>query len=191
MGTRTRGIFFCLLFNYSGVGLSADLVNIILLPEPFKCHQPGLEIKITEKSVVGALGRLQCHSRRPTYGAANKNVSNNFSRLLVPWRYAWKGAFRDGAFAQALIGVEKNVFRSEAGSKAEVTFLDLGLHYGYQWFWRSGFNISVLAGLAVLVKMDSDKSLVQEEKASVRRFLNKNTRTNLHVGAGILFGWKF
>ena len=194
MITLNRWILYCLLLFQSSLCLSADSINVVLMPDSFnsfKCHHPGIEFKISQTSTLGVFGRLDCESDRSTYGDTNDDVTNTFSRIFVPWRYSKGGAFKNGSFIQTLIGIEKSKFRSVLGSKADVTFVDFAFHYGYQWFWENGFNISVLGGVAYLVKTSSDKDITQNESDDVIGFLDKNTKTNIHPGAGITIGWKF
>ncbi len=194
MKTIKRWILCCLLWVCSDPCLSAEWINVILLPDSFNafdCHQPGVEFKVAEKSSVGILGRFDCDTDRSTYGSTNESVSNTFSRVLIPWRYSRKGAFQDGTLIQALVGVEKSKFRSALGSKADVTFVDFGLHYGYQWFWSSGFNVSAMAGVAYLVETSSSQEIAQNETSDVIDYLEKNTETNIHGGIGVILGWVF
>lgn len=194
MDATKQWIVFCLLWIVSSSCLSADFINIIFLPDfsnSFECSEPGVEFKVTDNSTIGILGTFDCDSIRPTYGSTNDQVSNTFSRGLVPWRYSWKGAFTDGAFIQALIGVEKSKFRSDLGSTANVTFIDLGAHFGYQWFWKNGFNISVLGGIAYLVETSSDQKLEPGESQDIIDYLDKNTDSNVHGAFGAIIGWKF
>lgn len=194
MGSKLKGILFLLFLLASNAAQSASAFNIILLPDltkSFKCHQPGVEFPIADTQSLAVLGVINCNSDRSTYGDTNDNVTNSFSRLLVPWRYAWNGVFKDGQLIQFLIGVETSEFSSSLGSEAEVTFMDFGLYYGYQWFWQNGFNLSLLGGLAYLVKTSSSKNIAPGETNDVIDFLDKNTKTNVHGGAGIIFGWKF
>jgi hypothetical protein len=189
-----RWIIFCLLLLQAGACLSADAINLVLLPDSFnsfKCHQPGVEFQVSQTSTLAVFGRLDCESERSTYGDTNDEVTNTFSRIFVPWRYSKGGAFRDGPFMQSLVGMERSRFKSVSGSTADVTYVDFAFHYGYQWFWNNGFNVSVIGGLALLVKTSSDEEIVQNENNEVIDFLDKNTRTNVHPGAGFIFGWKF
>ena len=189
-----RGILLLLLWFQSSLCLSADSINIVLMPDSinsFDCHHPGVEFKVTQTSSLGVFGRLNCETNRSTYGDTHDDVTNTFSRIFVPWRYSKGGAFKDGTFIQALIGIEKSKFRSVLGSKADVTFVDFAFHYGYQWFWKNGFNVSALAGVAYLVETSSEKDILPAENNDVIGFLDKNTKTNVHGGAGVLIGWKF
>jgi hypothetical protein len=187
-------ILLGLLWMLSSPCLSADWINVILLPDSFDsfdCHQPGVEFKVADRSSVGILGRFDCDTDRATYGSSNDSVSNTFSRVLIPWRYSRKGTFKDGTLIEVLVGAERSKFRSDLGSMADVTFMDLGLYYGYQWFWDSGFNISAMAGVAYLVETSSSKEIAQNETSDVIDYLNKNTETNVHGGLGIIIGWTF
>lgn len=189
-----RWILLCFLLFQSGLCLADASFNIIVLPDSinsFDCHQVGVEFKVAQNHSVGMLGRFDCETNRSTYGDTHDDVTNTFSRILIPWRYSKNGVFKDGIIIQALVGVEKSEFRSKLGSKADVTFVDFGIHYGYQWFWENGFNISALAGVAYLVETSSEKSIVQNENSDVINWLDKNTKTNIHGGAGIMIGWKF
>jgi hypothetical protein len=182
---------FVLLMVQTPLCLSKDVLNVVLLPDPFKCHQLGVDFAITENSTLGIIGAKECKSDRPTYGSSNSNVDNTFSRILIPWRYSTEGAFNDGYFMQAVFGAEKSEFRSDAGSTADVTFADIGFYGGYQWFWSNGFNVSALVGVAFLAKRSLDKNIVPSESGDVVEFLDKNTRTNAHPGIGIILGWSF
>jgi len=194
MDAIKQWIVFCLLLIVSNSCYSADFINIIFLPDfsnSFECSEPGVEFKVTEKSSVGILGTFDCDSNRPTYGNSNDQVSNSFSRALIPWRYSWKGAYTDGTFIQALIGVEESKFRSDLGSTANVSFVDFGAYFGYQWFWKNGFNISVMGGVAYLVETSSEQNLIPGETQDIIDYLDKNTETNVHGGFGAILGWKF
>lgn len=194
MGNLCRWILFCSLWLQSGLCLSADSINVVIMPDSFnsfKCHQPGIDFKITQNSSLGVVGILDCESDRSTYGNTNDDVTNTFSRIFVPWRYSKGGAFKNGAFMQALIGIEKSEFRSILGSRADVTFVDFAFHYGYQWFWENGFNVSVLGGVAYLAKSSSQKDIVLNETPDVIGHLDRNTKSNIHGGAGFILGWKF
>lgn len=194
MEAAKRWFVFCFLCIVSSSCLSADFINIIFLPDfsnSLKCSQPGVEFKVAEKSTVGILGTFDCDSNRPTYGDSNDQVSNTFSRILVPWRYSRKGAFKDGTLVQAVIGTEESNFRSDLGSTADVTFIDFGAYYGYQWFWTNGFNISVMGGVAYLVETSSDQVIVPGESQDIVDYLNRNTETNVHGAFGAMLGWVF
>ncbi len=194
MAIINKWILFCSLLFQSSLCLSAGSINVVFLPDSvnsFKCHQPGVEFKITQYSTLGVLGILDCKSHRSTYGDTNDDVTNTFGRILIPWRYSKGGAFKDGSFMQVVVGMEKSKFKSELGSKADITFADFGFHYGYQWFWANGFNVSAMAGVAYLVESNSKKDIVQNENSDVVDFLDRNTKTNIHGGAGFIIGWTF
>jgi hypothetical protein len=164
--------------------------NLVLLPSPY-CTHAGFETRIGDKYSLGVLGRPSCDSERPTYGSPNAEVRSNFSRVLIPLRYSFKGAFTTGLFVQGMVGSETSEFRSTLGSTANVTFLDLGVYVGYQWFAKSGVNVSVIGGIAYLQQLNASKSISGGESASVTDFLNKNIDSNTHGGAGVIIGWKF
>jgi len=168
----------------------ADEYNILLLPERY-CTQAGIEKKISDEYTLGVIGRFSCNSQRPTYGSKNDDVYNEFSRLLVPLKYSFNGVFTKGPFIQGVIGMEKSEFSSKLGSTADVTYLDLAVYGGYQWYFSNGFNISVLGGIAYLQELSSNQQISASETTSVIEFLNKNTETNIHGGAGIIVGWTF
>jgi len=168
----------------------AEEYNLLLLPEQY-CFQAGIEKKVSDKHTLGVIGRFNCNSERPTYGSNKDDVDNKFSRILVPLKHSFNGAFNQGAFIQGMIGIEDSKFKSNLGSNADVIFLNLSVHGGYQWYFRNGFNISVLGGIAHLQKLSSSKQISGNETLSGIDFLNKNTETNTHAGAGILLGWLF
>jgi len=180
-----------LLLVESGLCYSSESNNLILLPDSSSCHQAGIEMAINKHNTLGILGRAGCESDRPTYGSKNDDVENRFGRILVPWRFSFKGVFTDGYFVQALAGLEKSEFKSTLGSSADVTFTNLAAHVGYQWFWRNGFNLSLMGGVAYLHEVSSSKHIVTGEQKSVTDFLDKNTKTNIHGGAGVIVGWLF
>jgi len=182
---------FYLMFQTS-LCFSEDSINFIVVPDLFNCHHHfGFELEILENSTLGILGSAKCKSDRPTYGDPNSKVNTEFSRIFIPWRYSFLGAFKDGYFIQTMVGVENSEFTSEAGSSADVTFIDLTFHGGYQWFWRGGFNVSALAGVAYLKESSLDINIVQNESSDVAEFLDKNTKSNVHIGIGVIFGWLF
>lgn len=189
--TIYRFVFAAFLFIYMGMCHSLESMNVIFLPDPFSCHQVGVEFQTNDKNTLGLLGRLNCDSKRPTYGSKNADVDNKFSRLQVPWRYSFKDGFKSGFFVQALAGLEQSEFKSTLGSTAKVTFINIGFHGGYQWFWKNGINVSVLAGRAFLQEINSDKNIISGESQSVSNFLDKNTKTNNHGGFGVIVGWLF
>ena len=186
-----RLVLICFLFFQSGVCFSDDSINLIILPDQFECHQLGFEVKLNNNNTLGAIGRYECESDRPTYGSTNDNVQNTFSRIVFPWRYSKNGAFKDSFFLQSLVGLENSKFKSTLGSEVEVTFIDLALHLGYQWFWNNGFNVSAMAGLAFLFENSVNKNIVENESSDVVDFLNENSESNIHAGIGVIIGWSF
>lgn len=183
----------CSLFLLFQAGLSyaSDSLNLMLLPDPYGCHQVGVEMGINANSTLGVLGRGSCESDRPTYGAMNEDVENTFSRILVPFRYSFSGVFKDGYFVQGLAGLEKSEFKSSLGSTSNVTFASFAAHGGYQWFWKNGFNISLMGGVAYLQNIETSESIVGGEDSDVVKFLDKNTKANIHGGGGVFMGWLF
>ena len=183
--------FLYLVFQ-SSLCFSKESFNVTLIPDFFNCHHHfGLEFAISKNNTLGIIGTDKCTSDRPTYGDSNNKVDNTFNRIFIPWRYSLKGVFRDGYFIQAMIGMEKSRFKSEAGSRADVTFYDLIFHGGYQWFWDSGFNVSALAGVTILKRNKLTKNIASNETDDVVKFLDKNTKSNEHIGVGVIFGWAF
>ncbi len=183
---------FLYLTLLSSSCFSDDSLNVILIPDPTRCHHHvGFEILVHENNTMGFIGANECTSDRPTYGGTNSQVENTFRRFLIPWRYSMKGALKDGYFVQTMAGMENEKFNTDAGSSADVTFIDLTLHGGYQWFWANGFNISALAGFAYLYRKSVSKDIAVNEANDVIAFLDKNTKTNLHFGSGIILGWSF
>lgn len=187
----TAILLFPFLLVTPGICFSSDNVNLIFLPDPSSCHQAGIEIDISRNTTLGVLARPNCQSDRSTYGKKNSDVENNFSRVLIPLKYSFNGAFTQGYFVQTLIGLEKSEFKSKLGSTADVMFGNFAAHAGYQWFWENGFNISLMAGVAYLKELSSSENISVGESASVVDFLEKNTKSNLHGGAGIIVGWFF
>ena len=179
------------LLSQIGQCYSSESINFIVLPDAANCHHAGLEIQMNEKNTLGFLGVSGCNSDRSTYGEKNDDVNNDFSRFLVPWRYSPHGAFTTGYFFQAIAGSEKSKFTSILGSTADVTFASFGGYAGYQWFWRNGFNISVIGGAVYLHELSSSTTLAPSEGNDVRDYLDKNTDSNIHGGYGIIFGWLF
>ena len=183
-------LFWAMLLTVQMGASYAEEYNLLLLPEAY-CTQAGIEKKISDKRTLGAIGRFNCDSERPTYGSKNEDVKNNFSRVLFPLKHSFNGAFTNGLFVQGLIGVEDSEFKSKSGSTANVTFINLAVHGGYQWYFGNGFNISVLGGVAYLHEMSSSKQISVNETPSIIDFINKNTETNTHGGAGVIVGWVF
>ncbi len=170
---------------------SEKSLNFSFLPDPkTRCHQYVVDIAITDNSTLGIMPSYNC-SDRPTYGTINKQVTSTFNRLLIPWRYSPGGVLKKGYFVVTLLGVEKNEFKTTLGSGVNVSFIDTGVLLGYQWFWQNGFNISGLLGIAHLIRYKRDKDISPTESSNVSEYLNRQTRTNTHIGGGIQFGWAF
>lgn len=186
-----RFVILSFVLIYAQTGRASDFLNVIVLPDPFSCHQAGVEFKVNKNNTLGVLGRLGCDSNRPTYGSKNDDVDNTFSRLLVPWRYSFNESFKNGFFLQAMAGAERSEFKSTLGSTADVTFVNVALYAGYQWFWNNGFNVSALAGRAFLQEVNSSKTIVSAENQAVSDYLDENTKTNNHGGFGVIVGWLF
>lgn len=72
-----------------------------------------------------------------------------------------------------------------------VSFIDTGVLFGYQWFWRNGFNISGLIGVAHLMRNSLDQNISPNESNSVSDYLDQQTSTNNHIGGGMFLGWVF
>ena len=186
-----RLILATVLLINAGQCYSSNSINALVLPDLFGCHQLGGEFGLNDNSTLGALVRINCSSDRPTYGTKDGDVENRFSRILVPWRYSFNGVFADGYFLQGLVGLENSEFKTTLGSTAEVTFTNLAVHAGYQWFWRNGFNIALMGGIAYLHENSSRTNIVTGEENRVVDFIDKNTKTNIHGGAGVIVGWLF
>ncbi|MCF6211234.1 MAG: hypothetical protein L3J88_00340 [Gammaproteobacteria bacterium] len=45
--------------------------------------------------------------------------------------------------------------------------------------------------LPYLIKKESSKNISQNELEGVVSFLDKNIKTNIHGGAGVIIGWSF
>jgi hypothetical protein len=179
-----------LLFHTS-LCLAQESINLYVGPD-FKshCNQYGIDFSITKNSTIGILPAYNCADVN-TYGSLNDQVTSTFNRILIPWRYSPHGAFKNGYFVLALLGMEKNDFESVAGSSVNVSFIDTGVLFGYQWFWRNGFNISGSIGVAHLMRNSLDQSISPTESNSVSDYLDKQTSTNNHVGGGVFLGWVF
>lgn len=172
--------------------LSQNSINITLVPSPlYQTHQYGIETIITGNSRLGILVANKRSSKRPTYGESNDQVRNDFRRALALWSFGIKGAWQDGFVVTTMAGVEEDNFKSAQGSRAEVTFITLGVLAGYQWFWRNGFNITASAGRVLLIANNVKKDIAESESDDVAAYLDKNTKTNNHTGIGIIFGWAF
>jgi len=187
----SRVVLVCFLLFQSGAIFSEDSINVSILPDPFNCHQLGFEMDVTDNSTLGIIVRNACNSDRPTFGSPNDNVKNTFSRILIPFKYSTNGVFKDGFIMQPVIGLEQSKFTSTAGSEANVTFIDIAYHFGYQWFWGNGFNVAAMGGPVILIENSSSKTIVQNESPDVVKFLDENTETNIHAGVGVIFGWVF
>lgn len=171
-------------------------INFSVAPDlTTHCHQYDVDVAISENSTLGVMPSYKCKDRpdRPSNGSMriNSQVTNTFSRVLIPWRYAPCGTLNSGYLVMAIVGVENSEFNSDAGSSAKVSFIDTGVWFGYQWFWPNGFNISAVGGLAHLMRNSLDKNISPTENSSVSDYLDKQTSTNTHGGGGVLFGWAF
>ncbi len=93
-----------------------------------------------------------------------------------------------GYFVQALAGLEKSEFKSKLGFTADVTFVNLAIHAGYQWYWQNGFNLSLMAGV---VYLNVNRNIMTNESVAVADFLGENTESNFHGGASVIVGWLF
>lgn len=182
-------VFFMLVFHHA-VTFSRDLINVILVPDPYDCHQTGVETALTNNSRIGILAVIHCATDRPAYGSANNNVRNNFSRILIPWTFS-KAIWTNGYFLKALVGVEEHEFLSAKDSHADVTFTDVSTHLGFQWFWDNGLNVSASFGAAFLFADDVTKNIQNDEGGDVISFMDKNTKSNHHAALGIILGWAF
>ena len=179
-----------LLFHAS-LCIAQDSINLYVAPDPTThCHQFGVEVALSKNSSIGVIPSYNCANRN-TYGPLNDQVTSNFNRVIVPLRYAPNGIFENGYFLMALIGMEKNEFKSVAGSSANVSFIDTVILFGYQWFWRNGFNISGSIGVAHLMRNSLDQTIAPTESNSVSDYLVQQTSTNTHVGGGMFLGWVF
>jgi len=186
---------FVISFSFFQVSLSfassKDSINLSFAPDPqTQCHQYAVGVAITENSTLGIVPSYNC-ADRPTYGTIEKQVTSTFNRLIIPWRYSPNGVFKNGYFVTALVGIEKNKFKTTVGSDANVSFIDTGVLLGYQWFWRNGFNISGLIGVAHLIQYKRDKNISPAESNKVSDYLDEQTSTNTHIGGGVQFGWAF
>lgn len=186
----------CLLFvmaiGLPSYCLSQNSANFTFVPSPeYSAHQYGVETSITGNNRFGILAANKSDSKRPTYGESNDQVRNDFRRVLSLWSFTTNGAWQDGFVVTAVAGVEKDNFKSTQGSRAEVDFLALGVLAGYQWFWPNGFNITTSAGQALLIANNVKKDIAENENEEVVAYLDKNTKTNTHIGIGLIFGWAF
>lgn len=191
MSTVRKWMIVILLVPPSSFCYSQDVINLVLLPDPFSCHQAGIETVVSDVHRLGLLGVKNCQSDRPTFGNPHKDVDNTFSRLLLPWTYAGKGVWADSFFIKFLPGMESHKFTSRNGSRVEVTFTDIVIQAGYQWFWDNGFNLSLSGGAGYLIRRNLKKDVSSDEDSDVVRFLDKNSKTNIHPGGGVILGWAF
>jgi hypothetical protein len=190
MNSKICGVIVFFVIFQSSLTFAKDRINVVLLPDPFSCHQLGIEKSVTNNSRLGILGVINCSSDRPTYGSANGNVMNTFSRVLIPWTYA-NGAWENGYFFKMLVGLEQHDYLSNNGSHAQATFLEFSPQVGYQWFWQNGVNVSASFGVAFLFANESNRDISLAESQEVIDFLDKNTKTNQHFAFGIILGWVF
>lgn len=181
-----------LLFLQTSVCFAENSINFSLVPDrSLPCSQLGIDVAISENSTLG-ISPLSCNTDRPAIVMApNSNVRNQVNRIIVPWRYSPRGAFKDGYYFAATVGVESDQFTSTAGSTANVVFFGSSFHTGYQWFWDNGFNITFIISASHLARVSLDRSTSPTESPDVVDFLDRNTRTNTHYSAGPLLGWAF
>lgn len=171
---------------------SENVINLAFLPDTLShCHQYIVDVAVSKKSTLGALWAPECNSDRATYTAPNSQVKTQFNRMVIPWKYYMNGALEEGAFFMASVGYEQTAYQSVAGSVANDSFIVTGVHVGYHWFWKSGFNINLAVGVAHLVLNSVDKTIAATESREVVDFIDKNTSTNTHMGAGVVAGWAF
>jgi hypothetical protein len=189
---------FTLLFfqSFPCYATSDDSINLSIGPDTTSfCHQYKIDFAIAENSTLGAMASYNCVNRPdfPTNGnmTMNSQVTNTFNRLLFPWRYSPHGAFHDGYFLETMAGMENGVYKSAAGSSSNVTFFDIGMFLGYQWFWSNGFNISAQIGVAHLMQFSQSKNIVPTESASAADFLNSQSGPDTHLASGVVLGWAF
>lgn len=169
---------------------TGNSINAFILPDPVThCQQLGVEVAMSRNITLGIMP-ADCNNR-PTFGRMESQVTNTFRRVLFPLKYYPQGAFTDGYFFQAVVGVEESKFRTASGSSANVRFVDTGFHVGYQWFWQNGFNVSAVIGIAHLEQSSLSKSIAVTESASISDYLDQQTRTNTHTGIGVSLGWAF
>lgn len=188
-------VIFSLLFLPTSLcfARSDNVINFSVLPDPIAhCHQYWVDFAVTENSSLGVVGAPECISDRPTfYGSNFTSFTNRFNRVMIPFKYAPHGAFKNGYFLMASVGEERDEFKTAAGSTANVSFIVSSVHAGYQWIWRNGLNITTTLGIAHLERNTLDKSVSVTEGADGIAFLDKQTSTNTHVGVGLFFGWAF
>ncbi|MDP1532352.1 MAG: hypothetical protein Q8L92_02100 [Rubrivivax sp.] len=186
-----------LLFQSSQcVARDGSFANISVAPDPSTgCHQYRADYAVAERSTLGLMLAYDCANRpsRPLNGSMDMSngVSNTFNRVLVPWRYAPRGALRDGYFVDAMVGLERAEYRTTAGSTANVHFFDVALGLGYQWFWHNGLNVSVFAGAAHLMRQSGGTNISATESAGASDYLKQQTSSNSHLASGAYVGWSF
>ena len=180
-----------LLFFQASLCIAQDSINLYGAPDIItQCHQVGVEAALTKYSTIAVIPSYNCTNRN-TYGPRNDQVTSTFNRVLFPLRYAPNGVFKNGYFIMGILGMEKNEFKSVAGSVANVSFIDTAILFGYQWFWRNGFNISGSLGVAHLIRNSLDQTISSTEINSVSAYLDQQTSTNTHLGGGMFLGWVF
>lgn len=203
----TKGGYYMKIFKYllvssfllfqTSLCFAQDTINFSVVPDPTThCHQYIVDVAITKNSTLGVMPSYNCTDRphRPNNDGSmvmNSQVTNKFNRILIPWRYSPHGAFNNGYFVEALVGVEKSEFKTVVGSSANVSFIDTGVLLGYQWFWHNGLNISAVAGVAHLTNISLEKNISPTESSNVSDYLDQQTSTNTHMAGGVSFGWSF
>ena len=192
MKKRVLSLLLVMAIGLPSYCLSQNSVNFTFLPSPeYSAHQYGIETSITGYSRFGILAANKRDSQRPAYGDSNDQVRNDFRRVLSVWTFTTNGAWQNGFVVTAVAGVENDNFKSTQGSHAEVDFLGLGLLAGYQWYWPNGFNMTTIAGQALLIANNVKKDYAADENEEVVAYLDKNTKTNTHLGIGFILGWAF
>ena len=189
-------VLFILFQSSLCVAEGGAQANISIAPDPAtRCHQYRADYAVAERSTLGLMLAYDCTNRpsRPVNGNMDMSngVSNTFNRVLVPWRYAPRGALRDGFFVDAMVGLERAEYRTAAGSTANVHFFDVALGLGYQWFWHNGLNVSVFAGAAQLMRQSGETNISATESAAASDYLKLQTSTNSHLASGAYVGWSF
>lgn len=184
-------LFPSLLFFQVSLCFAKGSLNLVFIPDPVThCHHYGVDFAVAKNSTLGLLSAYNCPDR-PTYGIVNGQVTNTFNRILTQWRYSPRGAFNTGYFFDAMVGVERSEFKSAAGSSANVSYFDTAIHLGYQWFWRNGFNVTGLIGVAHLMPVRRDNNISPTESSAVSDYMDEQTSTTTHVGGGFSMGWVF
>jgi hypothetical protein len=180
------------LFLQTSLCFAEKSINFSIVPDRSPdCSQLVVDVAMSEHTSLG-ISPLSCNSDRPAIAMApNSNVRNQVNRIVVPWRYSPRGVFKDGFYFMASLGIENDQFNSTAGSTANVFFLGSSLHTGYQWFWKNGFNITLIFSASHLTQMSLDRTTSPTESPDVVDFLDQNTSSNTHYSVGPLFGWAF